>query len=193
MNQIQSAVKSEKVPRAAGTVSDPHYVSPSTAYTQTPSYTTPGRRRKIKCEYGTSGSETCIPCNARDVTCISQEYDDADLKAPPVDRRLGQRLSRLEQMMETLANGYPPPESSATGRGGGALGFKQTDLEAVEDDLLDSAVKNAQEMAIGYTKPAEHANNLPTPGSSAASTSAAANPYQVSAQLRTQRHKQVSE
>ena len=244
MSESRSGVKSERVPRAAGTVSLHTHTRHAKSRIQTPCIhpppfsliTTPrtlthgphafsiGRRRKIKCEYSSSGSETCVPCGARSVTCISQEYDDADLKTPPVDRRLGQRLSRLEQMMETLANGYPPPEStsgcggggggggggdssetgggSAGGGSGGTLGYKQTDLLAVEDDLLDSAVKNAQDVAIGYTNPVDQGSNLPTPGSSTASTgpggaasagNGTTNPYQVSAQLRTQRHKQVSE
>ncbi|OIW29240.1 hypothetical protein CONLIGDRAFT_411750 [Coniochaeta ligniaria NRRL 30616] len=72
------------------------------------------RRRKIKCQYDSSSDTVCLPCQARGSQCQSQEYVDESKTIPPPDRRLAQRLGRLEEMMEKLMD-HIKPENSAAG------------------------------------------------------------------------------
>ncbi|KAB5571769.1 hypothetical protein GE09DRAFT_1096793 [Coniochaeta sp. 2T2.1] len=72
------------------------------------------RRRKIKCQYDSTSDTICLPCQARGSQCQSQEYVDESKTIPPPDRRLAQRLGRLEEMMEKLMD-HIKPQSSTTG------------------------------------------------------------------------------
>ncbi|KAH7121880.1 hypothetical protein B0J13DRAFT_159445 [Dactylonectria estremocensis] len=64
------------------------------------------RRRKIKCEFNSDEDAVCVGCIARDSPCVSQE--EAAEPVPPPDRRLAQRLGRLEELMEKLVNNNTP-------------------------------------------------------------------------------------
>ncbi|KAB5539250.1 hypothetical protein GE09DRAFT_1176186 [Coniochaeta sp. 2T2.1] len=72
------------------------------------------RRRKIKCKYDSTSDTVCLPCQARGSNCQSQEYVDESKTIPAPDRRLAQRLGRLEEMMEKLMD-HIKPQSSTTG------------------------------------------------------------------------------
>ncbi|KAK4208761.1 transcription factor sdnS [Rhypophila decipiens] len=66
------------------------------------------RRRKIRCQY--AGNDTvCLPCQARGSTCRSQEYVDKDTRpSQQPDRRMAQRLGRLEDLMARLVDRIIP-------------------------------------------------------------------------------------
>lgn len=71
------------------------------------------RRRKIKCQFDSSSDTICLPCQARGTPCQSQEYVDESKTIPPPDRRLAQRLGRLEEMMEKLMDHIKPGTSTS--------------------------------------------------------------------------------
>lgn len=74
-----------------------------------PPLTPPGRRRKTRCHFDSQSDAVCAGCKARGTSCTSQEYDDEDTPARvPHDRRVAQRLSRLEALMETLVEQVRP-------------------------------------------------------------------------------------
>ncbi|KAF7561061.1 hypothetical protein G7046_g3062 [Stylonectria norvegica] len=64
------------------------------------------RRRKIKCQFNSEEDATCVGCVARETVCVSQEFIH-DV-APVPDRRLAQRLGRLEELMEKLVDRTEP-------------------------------------------------------------------------------------
>ncbi|KAF5004308.1 hypothetical protein FDECE_9193 [Fusarium decemcellulare] len=68
------------------------------------------RRRKIKCQFNSDEDAVCVGCIQRETTCISQEYVQ-EPAAPAQDKRLAQRLGRLEELMEKLVD-KPAPEIS---------------------------------------------------------------------------------
>jgi hypothetical protein len=58
-----------------------------------------GKRRKIRCDY--LDSETvCAGCIDRATKCVSQEF--VDDQAPPSGTQLGQRIGRVEMLLEKL-------------------------------------------------------------------------------------------
>ncbi|KAF4973268.1 hypothetical protein FZEAL_9367 [Fusarium zealandicum] len=71
------------------------------------------RRRKIKCLFNSEDDEICVGCLQRQSTCISQEYVP-EHAAPTPDKRLVQRLGRLEELMEKLVEKSTPAASTAT-------------------------------------------------------------------------------
>ncbi|KAK5654733.1 hypothetical protein OQA88_7058 [Cercophora sp. LCS_1] len=77
------------------------------------------RRRKIKCQFSHSDDTTCLPCQARGSVCRSQEFVD-DARPTPPDRRLTQRLGRLEELMSKLVDRIAAPGRSPTGPGAGS-------------------------------------------------------------------------
>ncbi|KAH6987198.1 hypothetical protein EDB80DRAFT_767756 [Ilyonectria destructans] len=107
------------------------------------------RRRKIKCEFSSDEDPVCVGCITRESRCVSQEEAAEPVPAP--DRRLAQRLGRLEELMEKLVNNTAaedpasqripsPSESPATG--------PYTGLTEDSGDIFDnSAVGNAHQIA----------------------------------------------
>ncbi|CAJ2502786.1 Uu.00g101800.m01.CDS01 [Anthostomella pinea] len=75
------------------------------------------RKRKIRCLYPSEDAPTCAGCDARGATCVSQEF--ADELPPAPDRRLTQRLGRVEDLLERLVEKIMPdsytPERRAVG------------------------------------------------------------------------------
>ncbi|KAK7408702.1 hypothetical protein QQX98_009118 [Neonectria punicea] len=69
------------------------------------------RRRKIKCEFNADEDAVCVGCVARDSRCVSQE--EVVEPAPTPDRRLAQRLGRLEELMEKIVNNTTAAEDPA--------------------------------------------------------------------------------
>ncbi|KAH7313711.1 hypothetical protein B0I35DRAFT_462021 [Stachybotrys elegans] len=66
------------------------------------------RRRKIRCKFGAEDDAVCMPCQARGVPCISQEFDSQQQQSAGVskpsapsspDAVIAQRLVRLEQLV----------------------------------------------------------------------------------------------
>ncbi|RSL68996.1 hypothetical protein CEP54_002521 [Fusarium duplospermum] len=70
------------------------------------------RRRKIKCQFNSDEDAICVGCLQRETTCISQEYVQ-EPAAPTQDKRLAQRLGRLEMLMEKLVDNSVPEPSPA--------------------------------------------------------------------------------
>ncbi|CAK7218042.1 hypothetical protein SEUCBS140593_003409 [Sporothrix eucalyptigena] len=62
------------------------------------------RRRKIRCQFASPDDVVCIGCRARGSACRSQEFTD-ETPAPQQqvpEKKVAQRLDRLESMMEQL-------------------------------------------------------------------------------------------
>ncbi|KAJ4247136.1 hypothetical protein NW762_013274 [Fusarium torreyae] len=72
------------------------------------------RRRKIKCQFTNEDDPICIGCLQRETSCISQEYVPTPSSAPSQDKRLAQRLGRLEELMEKLVDGTETPQQKKT-------------------------------------------------------------------------------
>ncbi|KAI0399548.1 hypothetical protein F4802DRAFT_32265 [Xylaria palmicola] len=64
------------------------------------------RRRKIRCLYPSEDAAVCINCESRGTNCVSQEFADEQTSAP--DRRVTQRLGRVEEMLEKLVEKIMP-------------------------------------------------------------------------------------
>ncbi|KAK4222795.1 transcription factor sdnS, partial [Podospora fimiseda] len=71
------------------------------------------RRRKIRCQYGGGDDTICLPCQARGSICRSQEFVDSQPPQLP-DRRLAQRLARLEDLMAKVVDRVMPESGSGT-------------------------------------------------------------------------------
>ncbi|KAH9900089.1 hypothetical protein F4778DRAFT_154983 [Xylariomycetidae sp. FL2044] len=63
------------------------------------------RRRKIRCLLADNAT-VCAGCESRGTPCVSQEFDDNGPSAP--DRRLAQRLGRVEHLLERLVGPVGP-------------------------------------------------------------------------------------
>jgi len=75
---------------------------------------TPGRKRKIRCQFESDSDSACLGCRARGSQCRSQEFVDETAAASPPEGKLAQRLGKLEAMMETLVSKFLPPETPST-------------------------------------------------------------------------------
>ncbi|KAK4184426.1 transcription factor sdnS [Podospora australis] len=69
------------------------------------------RRRKIRCQFGKGDDTVCLPCQTRGSVCRSQEFVDSQPPQVP-DRRLAQRLARLEELMAKVVDRVLPEEGS---------------------------------------------------------------------------------
>ncbi|KAH8887936.1 hypothetical protein GQ53DRAFT_826925 [Thozetella sp. PMI_491] len=69
------------------------------------------RRRKIRCQFTVDNELICLPCQARGSVCRSQEFIDEARPPPQPDRRMAQRLGRLEEMMARLVERIIPESS----------------------------------------------------------------------------------
>ncbi|KAH7026312.1 uncharacterized protein B0I36DRAFT_433785 [Microdochium trichocladiopsis] len=61
------------------------------------------RRRKIRCTYNGGDGSLCDGCRARNTSCVSQQFDEAG-SPESADSPLAQRLSRVEDLLERLAD-----------------------------------------------------------------------------------------
>ncbi|KAI0147012.1 hypothetical protein GGR57DRAFT_281736 [Xylariaceae sp. FL1272] len=64
------------------------------------------RRRKIRCQYASEEAKICIGCESRGTNCVSQEFADQQTATP--ERRITQRLGRVEEMLEKLVEKIMP-------------------------------------------------------------------------------------
>ncbi|KAI1274610.1 hypothetical protein F5Y07DRAFT_212843 [Xylaria sp. FL0933] len=93
------------------------------------------RRRKIRCLYPSEDAPICINCESRGTNCVSQEFVDEQSSAP--DRRVTQRLGRVEEMLEKLVEKIMPDSYTTGGRGRSSdaspASAEAVDLEPVDD------------------------------------------------------------
>ncbi|EPE04510.1 c6 zinc finger domain containing protein [Ophiostoma piceae UAMH 11346] len=77
------------------------------------------RRRKIRCQYSSADDIICIGCRSRGSSCRSQEFPDESPSPQQVpEKKVAQRLDRLENMMEQLmAHVLTTPTGAAHDRG----------------------------------------------------------------------------
>ncbi|SPJ72103.1 uncharacterized protein FTOL_01831 [Fusarium torulosum] len=69
------------------------------------------RRRKIKCQFANEDDPVCTGCIQRESNCVSQEYVAPTPTSVTQDKRLAQRLGRLEELMEKLVDNGSEPQS----------------------------------------------------------------------------------
>ncbi|KAF4440713.1 hypothetical protein F53441_12224 [Fusarium austroafricanum] len=129
------------------------------------------RRRKIKCQFENEDDSICIPCTQRDTTCISQEYVPAP-PAAPQDKRLVQRLGRLEQLMEKLVDKNPNPAipSPSDSEDPTLERFTQHTADVFESSVVD----NAQQILQQTETPDSIVSQAKYPSRSAKATNVAA-------------------
>lgn len=61
------------------------------------------KRRKVKCTYATPADDVCIACARRCLDCVGQEFPEQDHGPSPKGRLVGDRIGRLESMIQQLA------------------------------------------------------------------------------------------
>ncbi|KAK0669851.1 hypothetical protein QBC41DRAFT_372984 [Cercophora samala] len=94
------------------------------------------RRRKIRCQFGKQDDSVCLPCQARGSVCRSQEFVDAQPPQLP-DRRLAQRLARLEDLVAKVVDRVMPEAGSGNSS---AQGQSRTSSPTPSDETLMSDV-----------------------------------------------------
>ncbi|KAI1260950.1 hypothetical protein F5Y18DRAFT_419807 [Xylariaceae sp. FL1019] len=92
------------------------------------------RRRKIRCQYASEEASICTGCESRDTNCVSQEF--ADEQTPTSERRITQRLGRVEEMLEKLVEKIMP-ESYTIGQSGQHEETPSAASADDDDDLSD--------------------------------------------------------
>ncbi|KAI0537134.1 hypothetical protein GGR58DRAFT_359489 [Xylaria digitata] len=133
------------------------------------------RRRKIRCLYPSEDASICTNCESRGTNCISQEF--ADEQSSPPDRRVTQRLGRVEEMLEKLVEKIMPDSYTTSGRGRPTVvspaSAESDDLESVEDTCPFSVGKPPMFDVLAPLRyngrPPDgvcHSGDLPTPASS---------------------------
>ncbi|KAK0644684.1 hypothetical protein B0T16DRAFT_199940 [Cercophora newfieldiana] len=98
------------------------------------------RRRKIRCQFG-GDDAVCLPCQARGSACRSQEFVDADRPQQPPDRRLTQRLGRLEDLMTKLVD-----RMTSTPEAGSQTGFA---VSSRQRESPSPSTENSQGLSSG--------------------------------------------
>lgn len=66
------------------------------------------KRRKIRCIFGDDNDATCKGCLDRGTSCVSQEYLDETERSNSNNSGLGQRLGRVEELLEKLITKVAP-------------------------------------------------------------------------------------
>ncbi|KAF2966941.1 hypothetical protein GQX73_g6627 [Xylaria multiplex] len=133
------------------------------------------RRRKIRCLYPSEDASICSNCESRGTNCISQEF--ADEQSSPPDRRVTQRLGRVEEMLEKLVEKIMPDSYTSNGRGRPTVispaSAEPDDPELVNDTCPFSVGKPPMFDVLAPLRyngrPADgicHSGDLPTPASS---------------------------
>ncbi|KAJ0124430.1 c6 zinc finger domain containing protein [Diaporthe amygdali] len=61
------------------------------------------KRRKVKCTYASPTDDVCIGCARRCLDCLSQEFPEQDPGPSSKSRLVGDRIGRLESMLQQLA------------------------------------------------------------------------------------------
>lgn len=60
------------------------------------------KRRKIRCIFASSHDVTCLGCQRRRATCVSQDMPEELSPARKGNRHLGERIARVEDFMNEL-------------------------------------------------------------------------------------------
>lgn len=72
------------------------------------------KRRKIRCIFGDDNDPTCKGCLDRGTSCVSQEFLDDAERSSSNNTGLGQRLGRVEELLEKLITKVSPSNDSST-------------------------------------------------------------------------------
>ncbi|KAH8158438.1 hypothetical protein CIB48_g9808 [Xylaria polymorpha] len=92
------------------------------------------RRRKIRCLYPSEDALICVNCESRGSNCVSQEFAEDQASMP--DRRVTQRLGRVEEMLEKLVERIMPDTYNASrGRPTSASPASADTVEPESDDV----------------------------------------------------------
>ncbi|KAI1363730.1 hypothetical protein F5Y08DRAFT_232402 [Xylaria arbuscula] len=94
------------------------------------------RRRKIRCLYPSEASSICANCETRGTNCVSQEFAEEQTSAP--DRRVTQRLGRVEEMLEQLIEKIMPENYTPGGRKR-SVDNSPASAEAIELESVDTS------------------------------------------------------
>ncbi|KAM5353586.1 hypothetical protein ACJ41O_000236 [Fusarium nematophilum] len=128
------------------------------------------RRRKIKCQFNNEDDETCIGCLQRETPCVSQEYVPEPSAAPAQDKRLAQRLGRLEELMERLVDKSTPDVPTAQkipipspSESEGPPTFGRFVTQSSADVFDSSAADNAQQITSSLNHPSDPPVTDPSP------------------------------
>ncbi|KAK3341985.1 hypothetical protein B0T25DRAFT_511465 [Lasiosphaeria hispida] len=138
------------------------------------------RRRKIRCQYGPGDDLVCLPCQARGGACRSQEFMDESRGQQP-DRRLTQRLGRLEDLMSKLVSRIMPESTPARSKPGRS---PRRPPPTPSDDGADADRSDPQapQQPLTMLTPESLQTNHATPGSTSTSTGSALSPLERASQ-----------
>lgn len=89
------------------------------------------KRRKTRCIFPASGESTCVYCQRRRIPCIGQEIPESLALAGKGQRGLGDRITKIEDVMKDLL----------TGKDIGSTSQDQDALEVDTSDLTPSSVR----------------------------------------------------
>ncbi|KAK0732908.1 hypothetical protein B0T26DRAFT_622077, partial [Lasiosphaeria miniovina] len=119
------------------------------------------RRRKIRCQFGPGNDAVCLPCQGRGSSCRSQEFVDESRPQQQPDRRMAQRLGRLEDLMSKLVDRILPESISSS---------RSRDVSpASSDDTVDDGTSTRYQQALDVLEASvvtgAETPSLPTPES----------------------------
>lgn len=96
------------------------------------------KRRKVKCVYARPGDDVCIGCARRCVDCVGQEFPEQGPRPSSKPRLVGDRIGRLESMIQQLADqvgGHVASSKSLSTPGNNALPVFRTMMLSTHQTL----------------------------------------------------------
>ncbi|KAL7922337.1 hypothetical protein ACQKWADRAFT_320872 [Trichoderma austrokoningii] len=110
------------------------------------------KRRKIRCVFDNAAEDAlCVGCQRRGITCVSQEFPEEEQRGGRA-RQMGDRIVRVEALVEQLVRTVGSSRSAATGSpdaGSGAGGERGASLGVLTPD--DSGSESARLFGIYST------------------------------------------
>ena len=107
------------------------------------------KRRKIRCTFASSEDVTCIGCQRRRATCVSQEMPEELSPAKKGTRHLSERIAKVEGLMNNFLSNKDVAPSNHT------EGEPQQDKWLVSDALRARSTESASSSIRAPPTPTE--------------------------------------
>jgi hypothetical protein len=72
------------------------------------------KRRKIRCIFASTDDAVCVSCQRRRAPCVSQEMPEDLAPAKRGNRHLGDRISRVEDLVKDFLTAKTSPDAATT-------------------------------------------------------------------------------
>ncbi|KAH8896374.1 hypothetical protein GQ53DRAFT_591445, partial [Thozetella sp. PMI_491] len=111
------------------------------------------KRRKVKCTYASPTDEVCVGCDRRCMECVGQEFPEQPTAPNSQSRLVGDRIGRLETMIQQLAEqvGHCPAASTA----GGVYYLTHLTLASIPQKIPGKHAMLSQRLLAAYPSPAD--------------------------------------